>query len=255
MDVVNGLFKVDWGSYVGNLAHGIVITLEFTITGFVGAVLLGILLALLRLNDRSFLAKVARAVVEVFKNVPLITEIFITYFGLSSVGINLSAFAAGTLALVGHYGAYLSEVFRSGLKSVGTGQLEAGLALGMNRFGIFRKIVMPQAILVALPGTGTMLVDLLKGTSLMVTIGGADLMTQGQIVTSATFRALEVYIVIGAIYFALCFPLSSFMLYMERRLIQGRPFSPRRAKLLRFAKKEVSGGTHSSHETMREELP
>lgn len=236
MEMVSGLFKVPWGSYWIDLVHGIAVTLEYTVSGFVGAILLGIILALLRIRDKSLSAIAARAVVEVFKNVPLITEIFIIYFGLSSVGINLSAFAAGSLALIGHYGAYLSEIFRSGMKAVDKGQQEAGLALGMTRLGIFRKIVAPQAILVALPGTGTMLVDLLKGTSLMVTIGGADLMTQGQIITSATFRALEVYIVIGAIYFALCFPLSSFLLYIERRLAQGHPFSLRRLGLLHLAR-------------------
>lgn len=235
MEMFSGLFHVPWESYWGNLLDGILVTIQFTVASFIGAVVLGIILALLRMR-RGFFSSLARIVVEVFKNVPLITEIFITYFGLSSIGINLSAFEAGSLALIGHYGAYLSEIFRSGMKAVDSGQQEAGLVLGMSHFGIFRKILAPQAILVALPGTGTMLVDLLKGTSLMVTIGGAELMTQGQIITSATFRALEVYIVIGAIYFALCFPLSALILRMERRLAQGRPFSWRRARILRRAK-------------------
>lgn len=243
MEIVGRLFKVPWASYWTDILQGIGVTLEYTISGFVGAIVLGIILALMRMRDRSIFARVARLFVEVFKNVPLITEIFIIYFGLSSISINLSAFAAGSLALIGHYGAYLSEIFRSGMKSVDKGQQEAGLALGMTTFGIFRKILAPQAILVALPGTGTMLVDLLKSTSLMVTIGGADLMTQGQIVTSATFRALEVYIVIGAIYFALCFPLSSFLLWVERRLANGHPFSLRRLGLLRLAARQRLGGS------------
>ncbi|WP_322093905.1 amino acid ABC transporter permease [Paraburkholderia bannensis] len=236
MDKLGGFFKVPWDTYWTDVLDGIGVTLEYTIAGFIGAIVLGVVLALLRNKDESLIAKASRMFVEVWKNVPLITEIFIIYFGLSSVGLNLSAFAAGSLALIGHYGAYLSEIFRAGMKSVDKGQHEAGLALGMTTFGIFKKILAPQAILVALPGTGTMLVDLLKSTSLMVTIGGADLMTQGQIVTSATFRALEVYIVIGAIYFALCFPLSSCLLYIERRLANGHPFSLRRLGLLRSAK-------------------
>lgn len=236
MQSLDGMLGVPWGNYWLNLLHGLEATLEYTIAGFVGAIVLGLVLALMRMRDGSVGARAARVFVEAFKNVPLITEIFITYFGLSSIGITLSAFAAGSLALIGHYGAYLSEIFRSAMKAVDEGQKEAGSALGMSSLGIFRKIVAPQAILVALPGTGTMLVDLLKGTSLMVTIGGAELMTQGQIITSATFRALEVYIVIGAIYFSLCFPLSSLLLYVERRLARGHPFSMRRAGLLRFAK-------------------
>ncbi|WP_118182121.1 amino acid ABC transporter permease [Paraburkholderia phosphatilytica] len=239
MNTPGSFFKVPWDSYWTDLLQGIGVTIEYTVAGFVGAIALGVMLALLRSKDKSLIARATRSFVEVWKNVPLITEIFIIYFGLSSIGINLSAFAAGSLALIGHYGAYLSEIFRAGMKSVDKGQQEAGQALGMTTFGIFRKILAPQAILVALPGTGTMLVDLLKSTSLMVTIGGADLMTQGQIVTSATFRALEVYIVIGAIYFALCFPLSSCLLYIERRLADGHPFSLRRLGLLRAARAAV----------------
>lgn len=235
MQLLGTLFKVHWSHYWLNLLRGIEVTLQYTGSGFIGAILLGLVLALMRLRERSLPAAAARVFVEAFKNVPLITEIFITYFGLSSIGITLSAFAAGSLALIAHYGAYLSEVFRSAMKAVDKGQQEAGLALGMSSFGIFRKVIAPQAILIALPGTGTMLVDLLKSTSLMVTIGGAELMTQGQIITSATFRALEVYVVVGAIYFCLCFPLSSLLLYVERRLAQGHPFSLRRLQLLRLA--------------------
>ncbi|OBR46294.1 amino acid ABC transporter permease [Paraburkholderia tropica] len=254
MDKLGGFFKVPWESYWTDILQGIGVTIEYTAAGFIGAIVLGVILALLRSKDESLIAKATRSFVEVWKNVPLITEIFIIYFGLSSIGINLSAFAAGSLALIGHYGAYLSEIFRAGMKSVDKGQQEAGLALGMSNFGIFRKILAPQAILVALPGTGTMLVDLLKSTSLMVTIGGADLMTQGQIVTSATFRALEVYIVIGAIYFALCFPLSSCLLYIERRLASGRPFSLRRLGLLRAARVAVSSRAGARAATAEENL-
>lgn len=234
--IATGLFSVPWDDYWVNLLEGLLKTIQFTIAGFVGAIVLGVVLAILRVSGGRILGAAARVVVEAFKNVPLITEIFIIYFGLASIGLSLSAFAAGSLALMGHYGAYLSEIFRSGIQSVDEGQTEAGHALGMSSFSVFRKVLAPQAVLVALPGTGTMLVDLLKGTSLMVSIGGAELMTQGQIITSATFRALEVYLVIGAIYFALCFPLSSFVGRVERRLSLGRPFSLRRHRLLSHAR-------------------
>src|SRR5262245_59287419 len=111
MDKLGGFFKVPWDTYWTDLLDGIGITLEYTISGFIGAIVLGVILALLRGKDESLIAKATRMFVEVWKNVPLITEIFIIYFGLSSVGINLSAFAAGSLALIGHYGAYLSEIF------------------------------------------------------------------------------------------------------------------------------------------------
>src|SRR5665811_2024256 len=166
--IETGLLSVPWSDYRENLLEGVLKTVQFTVAGFVGAIVLGLILAVLRVSGGRVLGTVARVIVETFKNVPLITQIFIVYFGLASIGLSLSAFAAGSLALIGHYGAYLSEIFRSGIQSVDDGQAEAGQALGMSRFGVFRKILTPQAVLVALPGTGTMLVDLLKGTSLMV---------------------------------------------------------------------------------------
>ncbi len=116
------------------------------------------------------------------------------------------------------------------------GQTEAGEALGIGRAGIFGHVVLPQALRLALPGTNTMLVDLLKSTSLLVTVSAAELMSEGRLITSATFRALEVYLVIAAIYFALCYPLSQLLLLLERKVRSGVPLSPRRRRRLRAAR-------------------
>jgi len=144
-------------------------------------------------------------------------------------------FAAGTLSLVVFYAAYLSEIFRSAIAGVHPGQREAAQALGLSQVATFVRVVFPQALRQALPGTNTMLVDLLKSTSLLVTISAAELMSQAQLITSATFRALEVYLVVAAIYFALCYPLSQALLWLERRVRAGTPLSPRRRRRLRTA--------------------
>jgi ABC-type amino acid transport system permease subunit len=151
---------------------------------------------------------------ELFKNVPLLAIIFLMYFGLPSAGVELSIFEAGALSLIVFYAAYLSEIFRGAIGGVHSGQQEAASALGPSRLTTFTHVVLPQALRIALPGTNTMLVDLLKSTSLLVTISAAELMSEGQLVASQTFRALEVYLVIAAIYFALCYPLSQLLLWL-----------------------------------------
>jgi ABC-type amino acid transport system permease subunit len=124
------------------------------------------------------------------------------------VGVKLDVFVAGALSLVLFYAAYLSEIFRAAIAGVHPGQNEAAHALGLGRGTTFGHVVLPQALRLALPGTNTMFVDLIKSTSLLVTISAAELMTQAQLIASETFRALEVYLVIAAIYFAICYPVS-----------------------------------------------
>jgi polar amino acid transport system permease protein len=165
--------------------------------------------------------------------VPLLAIIFLTYFGLPSAGVQLGIFEAGALSLIIFYAAYLSEIFRAAIAGVHSGQQEAAQALGLGRRTTFTHVVFPQALRIALPGTNTMLVDLLKSTSLLVTISAAELMSEGQLIASQTFRALEVYLVIAAIYFALCYPLSQLLLWFERKTRAGVPLLPRRRRRMK----------------------
>lgn len=230
------MFQVPWSEYLPALRDGLVETLWFTIVGFVGAVVMGLLLALARLS-RTWLLRVPAAVyTEVFKNIPLLAIIFLAYFGLASVGLRFNVFQAGCLSLILFYGAYLSETFRAAISGIHNGQREAADALGLGSMRILGDVVLPQALRLALPGTNTMLVDMLKSTSLLVTISAAELMSQGRLIASATFRALEVYVVIAALYFAVCYPLSQCLLWLERRIRSGVPLSPRRRRRLREAR-------------------
>ncbi|WP_405813723.1 amino acid ABC transporter permease [Streptomyces sp. NBC_01390] len=233
---MSDLFQVPWSDYRPDLLDALWRTLSYTVVSFAGAVLLGLAVALLRLSRAWPARAVAAVYTELFKNIPLLAIIFLSYFGLASAGIRLDVFTAGCLSLVVFYAAYLSEIFRSAISGVHTGQTEAGQALGLGRAGIFGHIVLPQAVRQALPGTNTMLVDLLKSTSLLVTVSAAELMSEGRLITSSTFRALEVYLVISAIYFALCYPLSQLLLLLERKVRAGVPLSPWRRRRLRAAR-------------------
>ena len=238
---MSGLFEVPWADYQSELTGALLRTVLYTVVSFAGAVVLGLVVALLRLSRARPARAVAAVYTEVFKNVPLLAIIFLTYFGLASAGIRLDVFTAGALSLIVFYAAYLSETFRSAISGVHAGQTEAGEALGLGRAGIFGQVVMPQALRLALPGTNTFLVDLLKSTSLLVTISAAELMSEGRLITSATFRALEVYIVISAIYFALCYPLSQILLWLERKVRAGVPLTPWRRRRMRAARALLAG--------------
>lgn len=231
-----GPFHVPWRDYVGDLATAALQTIEFTAAGFVGAGVIGLVVAILRLSPFAPARVIARIYTEVFKNLPLVTEIFMVYFGLATIGLVLNVFTAGAISLAIFYGAYLSEIFRGGLQGVTKGQREAAQAVGFSPVRAFGLVILPQATRLALPGTSTMLVDLLKGTSLLTFIGGAELMNEGRTIVSNTFASLEVYIVIGAIYLAMCYPLSHLALMLERHLHAGKPLSPRRFRILRLAR-------------------
>ncbi|KAA3507786.1 ABC transporter permease subunit [Agrobacterium vitis] len=236
------VFQVSWSDYGANIAGGLLKTLGYTIASFIGASLLGLALALMRLHRSRLLGIPAAFYTEIFKNIPLLAIIFLTYFGLPSTGIRLEVFEAGVLSLVLFYAAYLSEIFRAAISGVHRGQQEASEALGLGRVKIFIHVVLPQAVRLALPGTNTMFVDLIKSTSLLVTISAAELMTQAQLIASETFRALEVYLVISAVYFAICYPVSQCLLLLERKIHAGVPLSLARRRRLTLAKSFLTEG-------------
>lgn len=233
--IVAVLFHVDWKHYAPSLLAGVGHTLAFTVAGFTGAAIVGLGIALLRVSHRKALRTVAAVYTELFKNIPLLAIVFLVYFGLPSLGVLLSSFVAGALSLIVFYAAYLSEIFRSAISGVHSDQSEAAQALGMSKFTIFTRVVFPQAARTALPGTNTMLVDCLKSTSLLVLISAAELMSVGQEITSVTFRALEVYLVISAIYFCMCYPLSQALLALETRVRAGVALMPGRRHRLAAA--------------------
>lgn len=236
------MFQVPWNEYAGNLGVGLLKTLAYTFASFIGATALGLVLALMRLNQLRIVRLPAVLYTEIFKNVPLLAIIFLTYFGLPSIGVKLDVFVAGVLSLVLFYAAYLSEIFRAAISGVHPGQNEAAHALGLGRGTTFGHVVLPQALRLALPGTNTMFVDLIKSTSLLVTISAAELMTQAQLIASETFRALEVYLVIAAIYFAICYPVSQCLLWLERTIHAGVPLSLGRRRRLGMARALLDTG-------------
>ena len=183
----------------------------------------GTLLALMRISGFFPLRWFAIVYTEFFRSVPILIILFFVFYGIPlATGIDLSGFWAATVALSAHASSMMSEVIRAGIESVGRGQWEAAQAAGMNYRQLMRHVVWPQAMQVILPPSVNIYIMVLKESSIASIIGFIELSRAGQLVNNATFQPFTVFIVVAAIYFALCYPLSLLSRRLERRLNVGR---------------------------------
>ncbi len=148
----------------------------------------------------------------------MLIVLFLSYYGLSVLGLKLSPMVAAMLAMSIYASAYLGEIWRGSIEAVPQGQWEASEALALTRWQQLRFVVLPQAVRLALPPTVGFSVQLVKNTSITSIIGVIELTRAGQLINNATFQPFAVFVVVALIYFALCFPLSSAARRMERRL-------------------------------------
>jgi polar amino acid transport system permease protein len=205
------------------LLLALVNTVLISAGAFVVAVILGLLLASLRHLVRSRALGIGIQIyVEIFRNVPSLTHLFILYYGLAYAGLRLGSMTAAILGLGLIGAATLSEVYRAGLQSVPHGQVEAGLAQGLNPFMTFRLIVLPQAWRVALPPIGNYGVQLIKDTSLVAAIGAPEIMFTARNLVVNSFETTLVYVLTAALYVAICMPLIVLIQALERRLAAPR---------------------------------
>lgn len=190
---------------------------------FVVAVSLGLALASLRhlVRARALRAGI-QIYVEIFRNVPSLTHLFILYYGLAYAGLRLGSMSAAIIGLGLIGAATLGEVYRAGLQSVPHGQVEAALAQGMTPLMTFRLIVLPQAWRVALPPIGNYGVQLIKDTSLVAAIGAPEVMFTARNLVVNSFETTLVYVLTAAIYIAICMPLIVLLRTLERRLAVPR---------------------------------
>jgi His/Glu/Gln/Arg/opine family amino acid ABC transporter permease subunit len=177
--------------------------------------------ALGRLSRLRPLRFLSTLYVELVRGTPLLVQLFIVYYGLPSVGIRLEPFLAGFLTLGAHYGAYLSEVYRAGILAVDRGQWEAAASVGMGRGMVMREVILPQAIRTILPPVGNYFISMLKDSALVATISVTELLRAGQLRVAITFRAMDIYLMVAAIYLVMSYALSLLIGFFERRSSQG----------------------------------
>lgn len=207
----------------GLIAQGLGTTVFFTVTTVLAGLLLGLVVAVLRMEGRLWLSLPLRAYIEMFRCTPLLVQLIWVYYALPVlVGVDLSASIACFLTLSLYAGSFYAEIFRGGFEAVDKGQWEAGRAIGMRRANIFRRIILPQAVRVMIPSLINQTVLQLKNTSLVSVVAVGDLLYQGTVITSAIYRPLEVYTVIALIYFAVLFPITLAADQVERRMGASR---------------------------------
>lgn len=203
------------------LLQGLLWTLQLTAIGFVGGIALGLVIALMRVARSPWLRIPAIGWIGLFQGTPLLMQLFVAYFGLPLLGFNLPAWGAVGIALTAHASAFLGEIWRGAIQAVPRGQSEAAHALGLHARHRMVDVILPQAFRLSLPATVGFLVQLLKGTSLAALVGFIELSRAGAIVSNQLYRPLLVYAVVGAMYFALCWPLSLYGRYLEKRMSRG----------------------------------
>ena len=202
------------------LVEGVTTTLVFTCIAVALGVVLGTIVAMLKMSKYKIVRFLVSIYIEVIRGTPILLQLYIFYFVLPEVlpFLNLSQFMWVAIAMCVNSGAYVSEVIRSGIQAVDKGQTEAARSLGMSKSQTMMKIILPQAVRNILPALGNEFIMILKETSLASTFFLGDLMTSHKVVSGATFLQLESLIIVGAIYLCFTFPLSKLVEYFEKKM-------------------------------------
>ena len=192
--------------------------------GYAIAAIVGLLFLLGQRTRIKLVNVINREIVEFIRSTPLLIQLFFVYFVLPQFGITLSAWVCGMITIGLHFGTYLSEVYRGALEGVPRTQWEACRALNFSTFYTYRKIVLPQAFPIAIPGMGNYLVGIFKDTPLLSTIGVAELFHAATAVGGYHYRYLEPYTIVGIIFLTLSIPAAIWIRKIEKNvnLAQGK---------------------------------
>ncbi|MBN6066204.1 amino acid ABC transporter permease [Aggregatibacter actinomycetemcomitans] len=178
-------------------------TLFIAIISILIALVIGVLIALVRVQKIVVVDSLLALYISLFRGMPTVVLLFIIYYGLPQLFPSLtemSAMSAAVLCFSLKYSAYLAEIFRAGLESVDNGQREAGLAMGLSLTKIYQHVILPQAFVNALPGTGNMFISLLKDSSVAFFVGVPELLAAGKLLTVESYKFFETYLAVGIIY-------------------------------------------------------
>jgi polar amino acid transport system permease protein len=197
-------------------------TLLLTVVAFAIGGLLGGALAIMRLSQSRVLRAFASTYILVIQSIPVLMVLFMSYYGLSLFGIELPSFFAASASLAIYASAYLAEIWRGSIESVPYQQWEASSSLALSRPQQYRYIILPQAVRISLPPTVGFLVQLVKNTSIVSVVGFVELSRAGTLVNNATFQPFQVFTLVAAIYFMICFPLSRLSRHLEKVMNAGR---------------------------------
>jgi His/Glu/Gln/Arg/opine family amino acid ABC transporter permease subunit len=199
------------------LLKGAVMTVQITAGSLVVAIVLGLIMAVIKTSRVRIARLVVNVYIEIFRDVPALTLLFILYFGLAYIGVKIEPAPAAIIGLGAIGGAILTEVFRSGFEALHYGQREAALAVGMTPMMAMRYIIFPQAIRIVLPPVGNYAIGLLKDTAIVSAIAAPEIMFWARNLVTSTFETTLVYVLAAALYFCMSFPLAQVVNRLEEK--------------------------------------
>lgn len=211
------------GLQIAFLLHGALWTIGLSLIACGGGGLLGFAVALCRVAPGRALRMLSGLYVQAIQGTPPLVAMFLLYFGLPGLGLNLPPLAAAGLALVINVSAFLGEIWRGCIESVPRTQWEAAECLALGRMQRLRWVVLPQAVRIAVPPTVGFSVQVIKNTSLASVVGLVELARAGQIINNSLFRPFLIYALIAAVYFCLCYPISRWSRSLELRMSGTAP--------------------------------
>jgi polar amino acid transport system permease protein len=212
---------IDWATdfavYIPGFANAAAIVLALTVLIIIVSWICGLVAALGKQSRLKSVRSAASFYVWFIRGTPTLVQVFIVYFGFPQLGLKLSPFVAGTLALGVSSGAYVAETIRSGLTAIPKGQMESALALGMSRADAMVRIILPQVFRIILPSLTNEAIAALKNTSLLSTITVVELTLYSQLLIASTFRPFDFYIASAFIYLVMTSLLSRLAQWLESR--------------------------------------
>lgn len=208
------------------LAQGMKMTLQMTVVSLIFAIILGMISCFFKISRFKILNWISNIYLNLIRGTPLLVQASFLYFGVPSALNNmfpqmnfvLTSFAASVIILSLNAGAYLSEIFRSGINAVNKGQMEAARSLGLPYGVAMRKVVLPQAIRIVTPSVVNQFIITLKDTSILSAIGMPELMRSGTLIVARTFRGFEVYGIVAIMYFIMIMILTKISSIVERKM-------------------------------------
>ncbi len=190
------------------LLQGALLTIQLTVGGILFGTLIAVPTAAAKIYGAAPLRWVANTYIEVVRNTPFLVQIFFVYFALPTMGLKFDPNSAALVALAINVGAYSAEIIRAGIQAISPGQLEAGTALALTKFQVFRYIIFKPAIRTIYPALTSQFIYLMLTSSVVSVISATDLAAAGNNIQLNTFAAFEVYLVVTAIYFVLSLGMS-----------------------------------------------
>ncbi|MBQ9092134.1 MAG: amino acid ABC transporter permease [Anaerotignum sp.] len=207
------------GQCMPQLTMGLKLTLQMTILSLVLAVIVGMITCLFSISKVKPLNWISGIYLSLIRGTPLMVQAFFIYFGITgALGIRITSFSAAILVLCLNAGAYLSEIFRSGIAAVNKGQMEAARSLGLPYGVAMRKIILPQAIRIVIPSVLNQFIITLKDTSILSVIGCGELMRQGQLIVARNYESFKTYAIVAVMYYVVVVVLTKIFQMIERRL-------------------------------------